>query len=62
MDKPFFVMMYSQSGNTAMPIMADMEMEEVAFYATEQEARDMADNHGFASKFGYEIFEMGTGE
>lgn len=61
MDKPFFVMMYSQNGNIAMPIMADMEMEEVAFFSTEQAARAMADDHGFASKFGYEIFEMGEG-
>lgn len=60
MEKPYFVMIYSQSGNIAMPIM-DEDHEEVYFWKTEEEARESMEKHTFAKTFGYEIFEMGTG-
>lgn len=61
MDKPFFIMMYTQHGNNATPILKPGVEENVAFYKTEEEAREIADKHPFANAFGYEIFEMGTG-
>ena len=60
MKKPYFVMMYSQNGNIAMPIM-DEELEEVFFWATEEEAKESMEKHAFAKSFGYEIFCMGEG-
>lgn len=61
MDKPFFIMCYTQKGNAAFPIMDDND-DCPAFYETEDVARSVADKHFLASNFGYEIFEMGTGE
>lgn len=52
----FFVMMYNQKGNTAMPIVN--EDDEVMFYETEEIAREKMKNHPFASRFGYEIYEI----
>jgi hypothetical protein len=59
MDKPYFIMMYSQDGSTAMPIIE--ENGDVTFFETEEEARELAKEHHFCFNFGYEIFEMGTG-
>lgn len=61
MTKPFFIMIYAQSGEGASP-MTQGNSDEVQFWATEAEAREVADNHFYASAMGYEIFEMGTGE
>ena len=61
MDKPFFIMMYNQKGTVAMPITDSDNDDQVAFYATEEEALDAMDGHIYAEAFGFEIFEMGTG-
>jgi hypothetical protein len=60
----FFVMMYSQDGNTAMPIMESLENdhEEVMFWPTEIEAHEAMTQHPFAQEFGYEVFTMGIEE
>ena len=60
MEKEYFVMMYSQNGKSAMPIM-DEELEEVFFWETEEEARQSMEKHHFAKNFGYEIFCMSDG-
>ena len=60
MDKPFFVMMYNQKGNHAGP-MTD-EDGDVAFFETGKAALAVCKDHGYAQAFGYEIFEMGTGD
>lgn len=60
MDKPFFVMLNWQNGRGAMPLVEDND--DVAFYATLEEAREAAENHDACRAFGYEIFERGTGE
>jgi len=61
MDKPYFVMMYSQDGKTAM-VITDGENEyddnAVKFWATEKEAREAMNKHPYASKLGYEVFSM----
>ena len=64
MDRPFFIMMYSQNGKVAMPIIKTDEHgnENVAFFGSEGEARSTAEDHEFCKAFGYEIFEMGMGE
>ena len=61
MDKPFFIMMYNQKGTVAMPITDSDNDDQVAFYATEEEALDAAEAYGWSHIFGFEIFEMGTG-
>ena len=60
MDKPYFAMMYSQDGKTAMPIRNSQseDDDEVMFWATEKEARESMEAHHFAKSFGYEIFSM----
>jgi hypothetical protein len=55
----FFIMMNNQSGTTIMPI-TDGE-DDVMLFETEEEAREMAEEHHFCNKFGFEIFERGTG-
>jgi len=55
-------MLYSQNGNTAMPIVKGEDFDpDVAFYETEEKARKIAEDHPTCQAFGYEIFEMGTG-
>lgn len=64
MDTPFFIMLWNQNHTNAMPILRggdDEDLEEVAMYATEDEARAVAESHTYCKEFGYEIFEMGTG-
>lgn len=55
-----FVMIYSQDGRTAMP-MVDADGE-VAFYVTVSDARQIAQKHALCLAFGYEIHCMGDGE
>lgn len=65
MKKRFFVMMYSQDMTKAIPIRVgddDDVNEEIMFWETSEKARVDMEDHYFASRFGYEIFEMGTGE
>lgn len=60
MDKPYFAMMYSQDGKTAMPIMdlEDENFERVMFWTTLYEANKSMEAHHFAKSFGYAIFSM----
>ncbi len=60
MKKPYFIMMYNQKGDIAMPIVEGQD-EEVKFFETKTAARKLADDHYFAPKFGYEIFSMDEG-
>jgi hypothetical protein len=56
MEKPYFIMMYSQSGKSAMPMVDDFE--DVLFFETEQEARTCANEHDFCKALGFEVFDM----
>jgi len=60
MKNRFFVMMWSQDGETATPITESDKYgnDIVAFWETEKEARKDMDKHPFASANGYEVFEM----
>lgn len=61
MTKRFFIMIYSQDGDTAMPMIdVDSELGDVKFFGTEDEAREVGNNHPFASVMGFDIFEMGN--
>lgn len=55
----FFVMMNNHKGDLIMPLVDDDQ--NVMLWATADEARDAADANPFASHFGFEIFERGTG-
>lgn len=59
MEKPFFIMMYTQDGKLAMPITE--ENENVKFFASAQEARVCAFDHIYCKAFGFEIFNMNEG-
>lgn len=59
MSKDFFVMLYKQNGDGAMPIVD--ENEDVMFYESEDEAIEAMTGHMSAEAFGYEIFKLGTG-
>ena len=60
MDKPYFAMVYSQDGKTAMPIIdsEDENFERVMFWASAYEANKAMLEHHFAKSFGYAIFSM----
>ena len=55
-----FVMMYSQSGSHAMPILDGNG--EVELFITVSDAHASMQNHPYAQSFGYEVFCMGEGE
>lgn len=55
-----FVMMYSQDGNHAMPIVDGRG--DVCLYITATDARNAIKDHPFAKAFGFEVFCMGNGE
>lgn len=55
----FFVMLNHPSPNVPAVPMADDE--DIAFYDTEDAAREAANNSILGEKFGFEIFELGTG-
>ena len=59
MNNDFFVMLSTQSGG-ATPMTGDDD--EVAFYPTEDAARQDAAANPLGAHFGYEIFQLGTGE
>jgi hypothetical protein len=59
MDKQFFVMMFNQKGNHILPLIDDNE--NIKLWDDETEALEYAESHFYASKFGFEIFEIGTG-
>jgi len=55
----YFVMMYSQDGKTAMPILeGNKENAPVMFWDSEEDAHEDMINHPYASAFGYEVFEI----
>lgn len=64
MDKPYFIMMYNQNRNLAMPILDGTNDNDdiVKFYKNINDARKAMRNHSAAQAFGYEIFKMGSGE
>ena len=61
MNKPYFVMAYTQDGLSATPIVTDDQYgnEIVEFFETEREAEELARNQIMCSNFGYQIFCMG---
>lgn len=62
MKKPFFIMAYSQNGEFIIPIMnidMDTGINELAQYATREEAEEVAQSQILCKHFGYEVYEMG---
>ena len=57
MNKPYFVMMYDQDGESAQPLVDDNE--KVMFWASMTEAFTVGHEHFYASQFGFEVHEMG---
>ena len=53
----WFVMVYSQSGEHVMPLVSD-DGDPVLF-DTEDAARKCADEHHFASAFGFDVYGVG---
>lgn len=58
MDKPYFVMMRNQDGESAEPLVD--EDGDVMFWASRDEAYTAGAGHYFASAFGFEVHEMGN--
>jgi hypothetical protein len=56
MERPFFIMLYNQNGEGAQPMLD--EDDEVAFFATREEALDAGSASKYAQAIGYEIFDM----
>lgn len=64
MNKPYFIMMYSQDATSAMPIVEGNENafdDDILFFETEEDARKCADDHTFCKALGYEILSMDEG-
>lgn len=59
MEKPFFAMLYNQSGTRLVP-MCDPEGE-LYMYSTREDAALAAGRTAFGEHFGYEIYEAGDG-
>lgn len=57
MNKPFFIMAYSQDGQSVIPI---TKFGELMQFETRQEAEEVAQHQFMCDLFGYEIFEMGA--
>lgn len=64
MERPYFVMMYSQDGEKLMALMEDYpkfcicHSIYVASFRTREEARECAQKHPHAPYLGYKIFNM----
>jgi hypothetical protein len=58
MGNEYFVMLTTQDGGYT-PMMQDDD--DIAQYATEQEARENAEQNMLAQAFGYEVFRIGDG-
>ena len=58
--KDFFIMLYNQKGDRAMPITD--EDDNVVFFESLEAAKEAMKNNPYAEAFGFEIFELGTGE
>jgi len=56
-DKPYFVILQCQNGGVA-PLMDD---DEIALFDTERDAFLCARENPLGAQFGFEIFELGTG-
>ncbi len=57
----FFIMMKSQDGKSAAPILRDEdngEQYDTAFYDTRKKAEDAIKDHTFCKAWGYEIFSI----
>jgi hypothetical protein len=63
MNKPYFIMAYSQDGERGIPITTydDWGGEQVVFFSSEKEARTMAKDQLLCAAFGYEVFNMEEG-
>jgi hypothetical protein len=59
MDKPFFIMLYHPPG-TPTPITG--EDDNVFYFESFMAAKTLADDHHACQHFGFEIFEIGTGD
>ena len=59
MEKPFFLMMFTQRGDHASPAVDDDG--EVMFWHTKGEADEAMRGHIYAEAFGYEVHEIGAG-
>jgi len=60
MDKDFFIMMNHPS-KEARPTPIVDEEGDVVFFESEEAATTAAEEHFWASKTGYEVFELGCG-
>jgi len=61
MKKRFFIMIYSQDGESALP-MVEGDGNDVKFFDSKEDARIAGSEQICAQAFGFEIFEMGQGE
>ena len=59
MRDKFFIMLYSQKGDKAMPIVD--ENDDVIFFGSMKEAVKAMKGNMYAEAFGFEVFELGTG-
>ena len=57
MDKPYFVMVYDQDGESAQPLVDDNGA--MRFWDSMTEACIAGHEHFYASRFGFEVHEMG---
>ncbi len=57
MKKPYFVMVYTASKESAWPL--EDKWTDVAFFETEQQARDFADKDETARRWGFEVCKIG---
>ena len=63
MDKDYFVMLNHPSKNIqAMPMIIDVETNNVAWFETEEHARKAAEDSMLGEAYGFEIFRRGYGE
>jgi len=58
MEKPYFVMLYNQSGDRLVPMLEDTG--ELAMYASAAEARADADANPMGKAFGYIVYSANT--
>ena len=57
MEKPYFVMIYTQSKEGAWPL--EDKWTDVAFFKSEQAARRFANKNQTATRWGFEVCKMG---
>ena len=61
MNKPYFVMLYSQRGDCLIPLVNSDEfgIESLAMFETEEEAHKSGSANILGQSFGYEVHEAG---